>query len=266
MARQTLKDRIPKSVEKLVPVVAYWIPALQFVLFQYSAHLGPVYGPLVTEGLTYLPLLLMTVYSAAGLLESLDLVTGLNSTLAEMIIPVTSYTIVSMSGKAAAGQLPSAISSYGFITRSGLQFLIASIYAAASMSLWLILAVPAIIHTIFFNPHYHGEHTTALANTTLEAYNFTLLERRESLTGYVSVLEDRNNWFRVMRCDHSLLGGNWLVTQERRAQGITIPETIYSVFTMLEAVRLVETYNDKPDSAKNALVMQVTDCILSSMS
>lgn len=82
-----------------------------------------------------------------------------------------------------------------------------------------------------------------------------MLERKESLTGYVSVLESAENQFRVLRCDHSLLGGDWLVTPARRAQGQTTREPIYQVFTMLEAVRLIETEDSCADSEKNALVM-----------
>jgi len=59
--------------------------------------------------------------------------------------------------------------------------------------------------------------------------------------------------FRVMRCDHSLLGGEWLLTPQRKLRGQTERETIYSVFTMLEAVRLVNSTSQIPDSEKSAL-------------
>jgi spermidine synthase len=50
-----------------------------------------------------------------------------------------------------------------------------------------------------------------------------------------------------------LLGGEWIVTKKRQAQGQTKKESIYSVFTMLESVRLVEGAAKKPDEEKNAL-------------
>lgn len=84
------------------------------------------------------------------------------------------------------------------------------------------------------------------------------MERAESVTGYVSVLENLDMQYRVLRCDHSLLGGEWLVTDERRKQGITVSEPIYAVFEMLEAVRLVQVAEDsKIDSEKSALVVYV---------
>lgn len=59
-----------------------------------------------------------------------------------------------------------------------------------------------------------------------------------------------------MRCDHSLLGGEFWVDDQRREEGITVPEPIYAVFAMLEAVRLIEGSGQaRPDDDKNALVM-----------
>jgi hypothetical protein len=40
---------------------AYYVPVLQYVLFQYSGKLGAQYGPLVTEIFTYFPVLLLTL-------------------------------------------------------------------------------------------------------------------------------------------------------------------------------------------------------------
>ena len=47
--------------------------------------------------------------------------------------------------------------------------------------------------------------------------------------------------YRMMRCDHSLLGGEWLLTDRRRkSEGWEVSEPIYAVFELLEAVRLME--------------------------
>jgi hypothetical protein len=55
-----------------------------------------------------------------------------------------------------------------------------------------------------------------------------------------------------MRCDHSLLGGEWLSRSDRNS---ILAEPIYGVFVMLEAVRLVEVKKSVPDSEAKALVM-----------
>lgn len=100
----------------------------------------------------------------------------------------------------------------------------------------------------------------------LRRYDYSLLFRGSSETGYISVLENTNLGLRVMRNDHSLLGGTWLLTPERKSQGMKKEESIFSVFYMLEAVRLME-HNEpadvvrkdrsslSSDSAKAALVM-----------
>jgi hypothetical protein len=59
-----------------------------------------------------------------------------------------------------------------------------------------------------------------------------------------------------MRCDHSLLGGEFLLTEERRSnEGWEVNEPIYAVFDMLEAVRLMELEHTIPDPEAKALVI-----------
>lgn len=93
----------------------------------------------------------------------------------------------------------------------------------------------------------------------LTAENYKILDVRESITGYVSVIENTHTHMRALRCDHSLLGGVWLPEGEWAQQGVVVPEPIYSVFTMLEAVRLMElpgsSRTPKADKDKSALVM-----------
>ena len=79
---------------------------------------------------------------------------------------------------------------------------------------------------------------------------YTYLDRKESVTGILSVIENSEKGYRVLKCDHSLLGGLWngLKRKELLAQGITVEleersideaETVYSAFVLQEAVRLV---------------------------
>lgn len=82
---------------------------------------------------------------------------------------------------------------------------------------------------------------TPALNETLAPWNHTLIARRESVTGYVSILDNFEAGYRVMRCDHSLLGGEWQAPPkglEHLDRGV-FKEPIYAVFVILEAVRLV---------------------------
>ncbi|KAF2647555.1 S-adenosyl-L-methionine-dependent methyltransferase, partial [Lophiostoma macrostomum CBS 122681] len=125
----------------------------------------------------------------------------------------------------------------------------------------ILFAAPAILHTLLANPHYPTDAAFQKTNSTLFAtQNFTLLARQESITGYVSVLESHNDAaFRLLRCDHSLLGGEWLVTPASAEKGQTQRETVFSVFVLLEAVRLFKPVSSEapviPDSQKSALVI-----------
>eukprot|EP00898_Chlorokybus_atmophyticus_P006811 jgi/Chlat1/7130/Chrsp57S06812 len=58
--------------------------------------------------------------------------------------------------------------------------------------------------------------------------DYRVLEARHSLTGYVAVVEGRES--RLMRCDHSLLGGVFVESGD----------SVFAVFHLLEAARLLQ--------------------------
>jgi hypothetical protein len=132
----------------------------------------------------------------------------------------------------------------------GIEAAMSCIYTAASPSKFWFLIMPAMMHLASLNTHVMTPATTSRLNTTMEAEGWLLLDRRESLTGYISVIESLEKGFRVMRCDHSLLGGEWV-----SLQGQPIREPIYGVFVMLEGVRLVKRETRVPDRDASALVM-----------
>jgi hypothetical protein len=250
------KNRVSLNTRDWIAPLAYWIPTIQWLLFQYSAKLGPQYGPLLIEVLTFYPLLLLSFISASVVLDDLDL-SKYGTRVAEATPAVLSYSFYCVLEKLASKLLPEVIGTSDFFSRSGLQLMIASVSAIMSRSSLVLFAVPAMLHTIFANPHHYSGSTNRILNATLAKYNFSVLERRDSRTGYVSVLENQKDQFRALRCDHSLLGGEWLVTPERLKTGQTETETIYSVFTMLESVRLIKTEEKEniSDNERHALFM-----------
>ncbi|KAL2353692.1 S-adenosyl-L-methionine-dependent methyltransferase [Cryomyces antarcticus] len=254
VGKTTLRKHFSLDSRTLLPVLAFCIPTVQLFLFKCSTQLGPAYGPLITEGLTFLPLLLLSFYCAGAALEAVNLGDWLNPTVAELAPAVVSYFSFSAIERAASTYLPHVDGDV--FTRTILQLLVASAHAVLCPSWLCLLALPALIHTLYLNPHFPTTHSTNLLNSTLHQHGWSLLERTESVTGYVSVLENLDDQFRVLRCDHSILGGEWLVTPERRRQGITVREPIYAVFEMLEAVRLVVVEGDgRTDGEKSALVI-----------
>ncbi|RDI87014.1 putative oxalate decarboxylase [Venturia inaequalis] len=242
----SMKKYFRRDLRQFIPVLAYYVPLIQWLLFPYSAKLGPEYGPLVMESITYYPILFMACIATSFVLEDLNL-------SSPGIAPTLSYTGFFLAESLSSSALPLILGKNDFFTRSGLQLLIASFYAALSKAPYLLAVIPAMLHTMYANPHYYSNAGFKVLNRTLNANNFTILERMDSLTGYISVLESHENEYRVLRCDHSLLGGDWLVNESRAKQGQIGRESIYSVFTMLESVRLVEGISTKPDAEKNAL-------------
>ena len=83
---------------------------------------------------------------------------------------------------------------------------------------------------------------------------YTVLRREESLTGYLAVVENSFTGYRILRCDHSILGGEWILGLGGWPGGEgydgpagIVAEPVYAIFVMLEAVRLVQ---DDVDSIK----------------
>jgi hypothetical protein len=262
VARRGLKRYVSANLAEYIAVIAYWAPVVQFLLFPYSGKLGIEYGPLIIESLTYFPLLFLSMYAAADSLDTINLSQfNLPPSLGEAVLPTASYFTVSTVAKLSSAILPNFVGTSIHFTRVGLQLLLASFSAFMTPSKIIFFAAPAILHTFWANPHHTSEHGFQLANSTLFAtQNYTILARQESITGYVSVVENvADNAFRLLRCDHSLLGGEWLVTPEAYSKGQRQRESIFAVFVLLEAVRLVEPINPSTptldDSQKSALVV-----------
>lgn len=152
--------------------------------------------------------------------------------------------------------LPQHIGKHFLLTRATLQMCTATAYCLLQPSKHQIgFVITGLVFFLAINPHTHLPHALPIANGILNAHGYSLLERHESLTGYLSVLQNDKDQYRVLRCDHSLLGGNWIPTTARKGQGITVPEPVFEVFVMLEAVRLMQHDDEPPDKPLAALVV-----------
>ncbi|KAF3761300.1 S-adenosyl-L-methionine-dependent methyltransferase [Cryphonectria parasitica EP155] len=240
---------VPIRLSYVLPIIAFYIPAAQFYLFKVSATLTAYQGPFITELLTVVPLVIFSVACTANYLEGADL-SGLPGFIRDAAPGITSYgyykLVESLSGKFLAQHIGSTV----FCTRVVLETVLSTSYALFAPSKYLVLALPALLHTAFFNTHVMTPMAAQSLNSTLTANKWLLVDRKESSTGYISVVDSLENGYRVMRADHSLLGGEWI-----RFKGKRVAEPIYGVFTMLEAVRLVETPEPIVDTEAEALVI-----------
>ena len=226
-------------------------------MFPFSRQLGPIYGPIFTELLTYGPLVFISILSAADFLVAFDL-DQYGHYISYAGPGLMSYVVVGISDKVSSSLIEQRIGSSLIFTRSGLQFLVAASYAILLPSKFILLAMLLLLHTLCLNVHSPLPQPTRFLENTLKIHQFSLVDRQESLTGYLSVLDNLGDGFRVLRCDHSLLGGVW--DPHSKFSSSALKEPVYSIFVTLEAVRLVVSKSNESrrhvrDDAKNALVM-----------
>ncbi|CAM1506435.1 Fc.00g060760.m01.CDS01 [Cosmosporella sp. VM-42] len=244
-----LRRALPLKTTQLLPLIAIYIPTFQFFLYGFSDVLRAKWGPATTEGLTLLPLAVASAACVADYLEGAQL-TMLPQFFADAAPGIGSWGFFKLMETISAAHLQKYVGQAFLFTRVGLQMLLAASYTVFAPSKYLLLTVPALLHTAVLNTHVMTPMATASLNSTLLSEQWMLLDRKESVTGYISVLENLEKGFRVMRCDHSLLGGEWI-----RFQGQKVSEPIYGVFVMLEAVRLVERKRPVLDGEASALVV-----------
>lgn len=218
---------------KLIPLLAFSVPAVQHVVSTFSNDLGPLVGPVFTQLLSYFPLLTLT---AGGVLATIraDLadtgygIWSVNKTFLKLFFFLC-YNFPPVNDRFGSWLSNAAIPVSSYHLLLGLAYV-----ALWPSKLSFAAALPAL-HTIIFNPYFFLNKRTA--NEILGREGFRLIARKQSLTGYISVLENVQDHYRVMRCDHSLLGGIWI-----RHAGKAIAhlrEPVFAIFVVLEAVRLV---------------------------
>ncbi|TKA73047.1 hypothetical protein B0A55_08126 [Friedmanniomyces simplex] len=249
------------SIQPYLALWAFWLPAIQAYLFGYSGKWGPVLGAILTGFVSCHSFTIPSAYAAAQALEGLGLQEQLGDiagvALPAIILDLAYFRPVEY---AFSNLLPRAMTWTNLFSPPKLQYLIACIYALVSPSkpYWLAtLGIPALLHGFLANPHLDASfRNLEVLNRDLGAHNWTVLDRQWSNTGYISVIEGSIDQFRALRCDHSLLGGEWLLTDEKRkTEGWQVPESIYAIFHILEAVRLMQVEPAIRDSDAHALVV-----------
>ena len=259
----------------LLPIYGICIPALQSYLYKLSS-IGPIWGPILTGCCTSVLLFYLSVLSVLGIAEELymnymyaeeadALQQGITPTMhcLQLTFTIICYAIIETIQAVFRPVIAWLVGLWSgtsaLFSRFGLQAIISLSYAVLERSYkrLALFGILPLLQLVSVNPHLPLKYNTAALNATLQARGFSLVDRQESLTGYISVLDNVNDGFRVMRCDHSLLGGEWINKPE--GHPAVLNEPIYAIFLMLEAVRLVQTVSagDTTDNDKNALIVWV---------
>ena len=275
LLRSYLGRSQPAMITGLLPTYGICIPALQSYLYKLSS-IGPIWGPILTGCCTSVLLFYLSVLSVLGIAEELymnymyaeeagALQQGITPTMhcLQFTFTIICYAIIETIQAVFRPVIAWLVGLWSgtsaLFSRFGLQAIISLSYAVLERSYkrLALFGIFPLLHLVSVNPHLPLKYNTAALNATLQARGFSLVDRQESLTGYISVLDNVNDGFRVMRCDHSLLGGEWINKPE--GHPAVLNEPIYAIFLMLEAVRLVQTVSagDTTDNDKNALIVWV---------
>ena len=265
------------SFSRLFAIWGFSIPSIQSGLYSFSGKFGPIWGPRSTYLMTSVPLFYLSLLHLVVLIaEVLPLKifaerAATRSTkefcgnvLATILLTDALYHFLSQFQVYLENRLPTfmmlRLGTHAVFSRFGLQTITALMYASFAASLQhfkvFFAAILPLLHILLVCPHMQLPYNTDILNRTIHAQGFSLVARQESLTGYVSVLDNVKQEYRVMRCDHSLLGGEYL----RKPKGSRYNEPVYTIFLTLEAVRLLQTEPPESQSTvtnevKHALVM-----------
>jgi len=246
---------LPFRPALLLPLVALYVPPAQFALTKASGTLTASWGPLVTEAVTIFPLVALSAACVATYLDGADL-SWLPSWLADAAPGIGSYGFFKGAEALSRSFIERHAGKTLLNTRLGLETVLGASYALLAPSKFLVITLPALLHTAVWNTHAPTAVALTRLNSTLATEGWMILDRAESVTGYVSVVESVKDGFRLMRCDHSLLGGEWVkFIGKGQFKGNQVAEPVYGVFAMLEAVRLVELPKPIVDRDAKALVM-----------
>ncbi|KAK6359856.1 hypothetical protein TWF696_000989 [Orbilia brochopaga] len=228
----------------LIPLVAINIPLAQGFIWQYAKDLGAVNGPVVTEALTIGILLTFTVFSITGLIRPVG-VSVQTVAIADLSLLATSWLVFTYAETGIARYLSPYVGSGWPMTRCGMEATVAIFAASLHRSIFLLAALPSFFPVFYLDSRcVMGDKGLKKLNQHLDPLNFTAVARIESTTGYLSVLENKVERYRLLRCDHSILGGAWLKTvpglEAYQNNPEHLREPIYAVFVMLEAIRLID--------------------------
>ncbi|CRK10214.1 hypothetical protein BN1708_017100, partial [Verticillium longisporum] len=147
-----LNRALPIKPAHLLPVIAMWIPTIQFFLFGWSNTFTAHYGPLVTELLTLFPLVAISAATVATMLEDADL-SFLPQFFAEAGPGIASWLILKLFENLTDGVIQAFIGQAFFTTRIGLELLLGAAYALFAPSNLIVVSLPALYHTAMHNYH-----------------------------------------------------------------------------------------------------------------
>lgn len=242
---------------QFLPLWAVCAPVLTCISFQFSDSLGLIWGPVVGGLLSCHSVILPMIYAAAASYDGSNPAEQASGPLSHLFGGIPSLSMFLAIDWFLPDTVAKFIARWSFLNPFNAQLIIGLYMLFAFTDRRAIVTATVSVATMLaiVSPYGNGPFSTITLDASLNSQNWTLLDRQWSNTGYISVLENTQANYRVMRCDHSLLGGEWQLTPERLAQGWKKSESIYAAFHMLEAVRLMDTEPQIEDAEAQALII-----------
>jgi len=193
LGKGAIKDYLPPRPPRYLPFLAFYLPLVQWFIFQDSARLGATNGPLTSETVSYFPIILIACICASDALDAIPLyqrVPAVQVVVGVLALGGIYYGEPYMT--TFLGELPARTDLSQMLTQLGSPFDITSrvnlqmITAASAIPLspsWInVLAIPALVHTTLFNSHLKSTYTNHVLNGSLYNENWMILDRQESTT------------------------------------------------------------------------------------
>lgn len=268
-------ERLPRKNWRGLALILICAPPVLPSLFRYSARWGPIWGPILTQAVMTWPCVFFVshdicrrvtdIIGKPRIQSSLLLQTFLAlsvSFLLTVILKVTERNVFATFFQPFIGIFWSRFSLLLYLGVFAL--FIDNIPNSRNDTSNLLIAMAIILPTILLalnQPHIRTGVTPGLLAQLPPEY--TYLDRRESVTGMITVVESSIGGFRVLKCDHSLLGGLWtglkrtqlsaegVAGEDLERRSIDEAESVYTAFLVQTAVRLVR----RPRVGKNVLNM-----------
>ena len=234
------------------------------VLFSFSGISGPVWGPVLTQTVLTWPCVFFTSHTLHRELRW--------SWLLRILCSVGLVAAIRWSHEFLASHFLPYIgilwSRFSILVYLGLLAVLVDNIPLFKSHEFITLAftfgplLPIVIY-VLSQPHVlPGVPDGLLARLPQE---YTYLARQESITGMITVVENSVAGYRVLKCDHSLLGGLWTGIKKRELEeelflgdinlrSVDEAESVYTAFYLQEAARLVER-NDRDSRGHKALIM-----------
>jgi hypothetical protein len=272
-------DAIPPQNWKGIASILICAPLILPRVFWGSGSWGPIFGPIFTQTVMTWPCVFLVSHHIAKVTSqlfgkpylrqhsafSLGLALGI-------AILLTAFTFISE--KAIFGPLVSPVngimwSRFKILLYLGMfmfimdtiPFLSADPKLIPTNLVVVLVAAGSIVFIALNRPHVVTGVSPGLV--ALLPPEYTYLDRRESVTGMLSVVENIEAGYRVLKCDHSLLGGLWTGIKRRELanrgisgmeldrRSVDEAESVYSAFLLQEAVRLIQ----RPRWREKALIL-----------